>query len=278
MDAARAERWMKKEMNALRKLRRDEAYLAENHAKVESYAAGQGTVGAATTGLLVLAGYAATTGCLRVLDGDDDGWRRIDESCLYLSWRMRLLACAYDADERPQKQARGTLEHVANVWMHAEALGASEVRSYWDGRLRNIDAGQESLVGKDMNALIALAGHFATGKEASEIERSGWAELGPYVAVASGKLRAQDYDELADYHTRQVTDHGFPAFDRYPYRLIPFELFAIEKRTGVPIRSARHPLLNSPFAVRREVDRIPVPDQLENVIDRARTELPIDGS
>jgi hypothetical protein len=124
-----------------------------------------------------------------------------------------------------------------------------------------------------MNALVALVAHFATGKDPAALKRSGWADIGPYRRVVSGALRPEEYDELAEYHTRQVTDSGFPAFDRYPYRLIPFELFAIEKRTGVPIEKPQHPLLTSPLAVRRGVREIPVPDDLRRVIDRARAEL-----
>jgi hypothetical protein len=124
-----------------------------------------------------------------------------------------------------------------------------------------------------MNSLVALVAHFATGKDPAVFERSGWADIGPYAHVASGKLRPEEYDELADYHTREVSGSGFPAFDRYPYRVVPFELFAIEKRTGVPIENPRHPLLTSPLAVRREVSEIPVPDELRRVIDRASTEL-----
>ena len=277
LDRSKAARWMKRELNALRRLRHDQAYLAENRADVEAYGAGRGTLGGATVGLLVLAGYESTTGCTRVLDGHEDGWLQVDRACLYLKWMIQLLACAYDADTRPEKQSRTNLDGAANVWTHAEALGALDVRDWLGDRVSRIASGDGSLGGKSMNPLVALVAHFATGKDPAALKRSGWADIGPYGGAASGTLRSEEYDELADYHTRQVTDSGFPAFDRYPYRLIPFELFAIEKRTGVRIEKPQHPLLTSPLAVRREVRHIPVPDDLRRVIDRARTELEMDG-
>ena len=209
----------------------------------------------------------------RVLEGHDDGWLQIDRACLYLTWEIHLLACAYDADTRPEKQPRTNLDGAANVWTHAEALGASGLRDWLDGRLRKIDGGDGSLGAKSMNPLVALVAHFATGKDPAVLKRSGWADIGPYQRVVSGDFRPEEYDALAEYHTQQVTDHGFPAFYSYPYRLIPFELFAIEKRTGVPIEKAQHPLLTSPLAKRREVREIPVPDELRRVLDRARTEM-----
>jgi len=276
VDYAKAGRWMKKELNALRQLREDQDFLAQNRAKIEAYAAGRGTLAAATVGLMCLAGYESTAGCRRVLDGDDDGWFQVDRACLYSTWILRLLASAYDADPRPEKRPRANLDEAANAWTHAEALGASDPRDWLEGRLRKIDVGDGSLGGKDMNPLVALVAHFATGKSSAALKQSGWADIGPYVRVASRELRPGDYDELADYHTRQVTGSGFPAFDRYPYRLVPFELFAIEKRIGVPIETPQHPLLTSPLAVRREVREIPVPDELRRVIDRARTELKLE--
>jgi hypothetical protein len=275
VDYAKAARWMKKELNALRQLRDDPDFLTQNRAKIEAYVAGRGTLGGATVGLMCLAGHESTEGCRRVLDGDAAGWFQVDRACLYSTWILRLLTSAYDADPRPDKQPRANLDEAANAWTHAEALGAADLRDWLEGRIRKIDAGDGSLGGKDMNSLVALVAHFATGKDPAALKRSGWADIGPYARAASRELRPGDYDELADYHTRQVAGPGFPAFDRYPYRLIPFELFAIEKRTGVTIGEPRHPLLASPLAMRREVREIPMPDELRRVIDRARTELPL---
>jgi hypothetical protein len=278
-DAAKATRWFKRELNTLRKLPDDdeyEKYLAQNRAAMEAYAAGRGSFGPATVGLLVIGGHEAAVGCARVADGKDDGWLQVDRACIYSAWEIHLLACAYDADVRPQKQPRTTLDGAANVWTQAESIGAVNVRDRLERRICTVDAGDGSLSGKHMNPLVALVAHFATGKDPAALKRSGWADIGPYGKVAAGTFRPEHYDELAEYHTTQVTDSGFPAFDRYPYRLIPFELFAIEKRTGIPIQNPKHPLLTSPFAVRREVREIPVPDDLRGVIERARTEMKLD--
>jgi len=265
IDQAKAARWMKKEVKGLRW--EPDAFddVGHSRAKLEAYAARGGTFGGAATGLMVIASFEGAAGCARVLEGHDDGWLQIDRACLYLTWEIHLLACAYDADTRPEKQPRTNLDGAA--------LGASGLRDWLDGRLRKIDGGDGSLGAKSMNPLVALVAHFATGKDPAVLKRSGWADIGPYQRVVSGDFRPEEYDALAEYHTQQVTDHGFPAFYSYPYRLIPFELFAIEKRTGVPIEKAQHPLLTSPLAKRREVREIPVLDELRRVLDRARTEM-----
>jgi hypothetical protein len=60
-----------------------------------------------------------------------------------------------------------------------------------------------------------------------------------------------------------------------PFNLAPFELLAIERRTGVSAAESRHPLLTSPLAKRRSVPTVPVPPELQAVIARAAKELPL---
>lgn len=274
-DPAVAGRWMKRELNNLRDLRPEEKDLGPQLAKMEAYAAGEGTFGAAVGGLMMASVTYARTGMRRVLDGQSDAWGLIDRSCLYQAWGIRLLACAYDADGRPEKQARCNLDTPANVWTQTESLGTSGLREWLEDRFRRVDQGDGSLRGKQMNSLVTLVAHFATRKDPAALERAGWADIGVYRPVASGTLRPADYDNLADYHTGEVSGGGFPAFPGNPFRLVPFELFAIEKRTGVPIEGAKHPLLTSPLAVRRTVEEIPMTPELQRVIDRARTEMPL---
>jgi hypothetical protein len=271
----KAAKWLKKEMAALREPYGSEARLEKARVKIEAYASGQGTLGAATVSLSTLGLSEGRKGCVRVLDGDARGWQQLDRSFLYRTWAIRLLACAYDADVRPDKNARMTLDAAANAWSEATALGNVELADWLEARLRRIDAGDGSLSGKDMNALVALAAHVATGKPAAALKQSGWADLGPYARAIDGGLRPADYDELAEYHVQQTGESGFQPFVNPPFRLLPFELFALEKRTGVRIESPQHPLLTSPLAVRREAGEIPMPDDLRGVIERARMEMPV---
>jgi hypothetical protein len=278
VDYSKAKRWMAKELKLLREhLGRLEAqrFSEESRARVAAYVGGNAPIGAATVGLASLSGWHGGVGCRRVLDGDEGGWEEIDRAGLYQYWTVRLLACAYDADPRPQKGPRANLDGAASAFTHAEAIGASAMRDWLADRFRRIAAGDGSLGGKDMNPLVALVAHLATGKDPAELKRAGWASIGPYAPVAAGTLRPEDYEELADYHTRRAAGAGFPAFDLYPYRLVPFELLALQRRTGVPVEAPRHPLLTSPLFRARAVGDPPVPAELQGVIDRVRSEFPV---
>lgn len=141
------------------------------------------------------------------------------------------------------------LEDAARAWVHAEALGVTEHAEWILGRFRAVDAGDKTLIGKKANPLVALVAHFATGKGGPELEKSGWAKLGPYAGVALGALAAGGYDELAEYHRKRSTGSSdCQEYDLSPFDLAPFELLAIEKRTGVSAVGSKHPLLTSPLA------------------------------
>ncbi|HMF44327.1 MAG TPA: hypothetical protein VKQ32_26825 [Polyangia bacterium] len=275
-DYRTAERWMKRERDALQAYLENERasdFPESSRAGLTNYAAGLANIGHATVGLEYLAGYEGALGCSQVLQGDEAGFALIDRACLYNYWAVRLLACAYDADSRPEKQARTDMENVAPCWMHASALGAQAIRDWLDPRIELIDKGDESIGGKDMNPLCTLMAHFVTKRNAGEIKRHGWGSIGPYASVAQGSLKPDDYELLAEYHAKNVGTGGYQPFWRLPYRLYPGELLAIEKLTGVPITMPRHPLLTSPLARRREVPTIPVPDDLKAVIKKARSEF-----
>jgi hypothetical protein len=241
-------------------------------ADIEAYAAGTKHVGYASTGLSMLANMHGARGCLEVLDGNADGFSQLDLACLEDYWLIRLLVRGYELDEQPEKHARVLMDRVATCWMHATAIGADDIRRWLDDLIRRVDNGDLSVKGKPMNALCTLAAHFATGKDCTALERSGWASIGPYSAVCSGTLQSSDYDDLAAFHEENVDGPEFPPFHAYPYRLAPLELLAIERRTGVAM-SGCHPLVASPLAVRRTVSVIPVSDTLRSIISSGRAEM-----
>lgn len=272
---AKAERWMKRQFDELKAYVEQQdavGYPAEERRNLAAYASGQAPIGHATVALLYLGSYRSAIGCLRVIRGDSGGLCEIDKACLYNYWVIRLLVRAYEVDARPEKQPRVQMDTVANCWMHAEALGATDVVSWLSECVRRINAGERGIGGKTMNALCGLVAHYATGRSAGELENAGWASLGIYESAAAGKLRPVDYDDLAEYHIRRVTGGGYPEFQSNPYCVIPFELLAIERRTNVRIDS-KHPLLSSPLAVRRDVSTIAMTDELAGVVDRARLEI-----
>lgn len=272
-DAVRANRWWKREQEALANLiTKEEAggYPKLHRDSLDGFVAGVSTAGAAITALGYLANWMGAVGCQRVLDGKEEGFDSIDRSCVYAYWKIRLLARGYDANTNANKQPRAIMENVAVCWMHAEASGVDEVRDWIGERIRHVDGGDASLGGKDMNELCTLMAHFVTGKDEEALRTSGWAALRPYERVVAG-LGAADYDDLAVHHAASVDGAAYPAFHFYPYRLVPFELHAIEKRTGISIPGNQHPLLGSPLAKRRQTTIGALPDELKPVICRMRT-------
>ncbi|MBX3155400.1 MAG: hypothetical protein KF773_05340 [Deltaproteobacteria bacterium] len=87
-----------------------------------------------------------------------------------------------------------------------------------------------------------------------------------YRAVAERTLRSTDYEGLANYHSKRLDDD----FSANPYTIVPFELLAIEKLTGVPLENPKHEWLRTPLVRRREVPEIPMPPELAAVVERSQ--------
>lgn len=276
LDELDRESWLDGELRRLR------AYIAREGAEgtarscrqdLMAYSSGTSPLGAATSALGYLASYESAAGCLAVLEGNDSGFEAIDRACLYSYWKIRILVAAYKSDPRSTKQARIEMAVVATCWMHASALQVRDASDWLTERITGITEGDQSVDGRAMNALCTLAAHLATGKAPRELERSGFGPLGPYEKVADRSLTPKDYDALAQYHSDQSAGGNAATFYFYPYRLIPFELGAIERLVGVEIANPSHPMLMSPLARRREVPIIPMGKDLKAVVIRARSEL-----
>lgn len=218
-----------------------------------------------------LANRRASRGCTRVLDGDPEGFVEVDHYCLYKFWYLRIKEMFYDGDPMPdaEKRARpSSMDDIATCWMHAEAIGARSIRTRLDGLIKRVDAGYQGVRGKKMSALCTLMAHFVTGKDAATLEAEGWAPMDVYEPIAAGTFDASQWDTLANWHLENTSRNEFLPFYFGPIRVIPFELMAISRRTGIPI-SGSNPLLHTPLAVMREVPEIPVPEELQAVIDCA---------
>lgn len=222
--------------------------------------------------LSLLASYMGAHGCLRVVEGDHDGFFEIDSALLYEFWCIRLRTINYGLDPRPDadKPWRSIMmEQIAPLWVHAEALGAVGLRGWLDDLLRRADRGYQGVCARDMSPLCTLVGHFVTGKDAAALEASGWGDIGPYASVVDGTFDASQWDALAAWHIENISKGGFPPFRSFPYSLIPFELMAISRRTGIPL-SGDSPLFHTVLAARREVPEIPVTEELQAILDCAR--------
>lgn len=261
---------MTRELAALRAFSlRDERAAAD---ALADYAHGASSLGPATAALDALAAHRSVTGCIDVLSGHPRGFVEVDRACLYRFWDIRLLLAVFDRNPHPGKQGQALMDTIAICWMHAEAIGATHLREQLDHLVTRVVDGYPGVVGRNMNPLCTLVAHLVTGRPVDELEALRWAPIGVYTPIAAGTLRSSDYDALATYHQHALDGRGYPPFRTYPYRVIPFELVAIARRTGIRIDS-RHPLLTSSLARRRDVPDIAMPDELEPVIERATCEL-----
>jgi hypothetical protein len=279
VDYKKATTWMSRERRWLNEYLvrvEQENVVQTRRQELADYASGTRDVGFGSSALDDLASYHGAAGCSRVLSGDDQGFRDLDLACLESFWMIRLLTRGYDLDQRPGKGPRILLERVATCWMHAEALGAIRIREWLDALIHKIEDGYPGVEGKYMSPLCTLVAWFVTGKPVAALERSGWAKIDAYAPVAAGSFTAQSYDELAAFHQKGVDGAGYPPFHFYPYRLAPFELQVIAKRTGVALEG-KHPLLTSPLANSRLVPEIPVTDELRAVLESRAAEVTADG-
>jgi hypothetical protein len=257
--------------------RADQGVIDQARDELAKCAAGELDLAMAISALDDMSNWQSAVGCIAVLDGDKGGFANIDVACLYNFWAIRLMVLGYDLDQRANKQPRGLLmDRIATCWMHAEALGATSIRAWLDALVIRVHDGYGGVGGREMNALATLVAHYATGRDAEELERADWASIDVYRSVAAGAFAAREYDALATYHETGVDGDGYPPFHAYPYRIAPFELLAIARRTKVPI-DGQHPLLATPLAHAREVPELAVPNELRGVIARAVAELSIEA-
>lgn len=275
---ADATRWMARERKAVKEYvqaREKRKVPEESRQKLLDYAAGKAHVGNASGGLRGLVSYEGARGCQAVLDGDEGGFVWLDRACAYNAWIVRLLVRGYEIDPRPDKDPRVLMDRVAECWMHAEAIGAVAIRAQLDALITAVVRGDgpgKAVHGKDMNALCTLVAYLATGHDVGALEREGWAPIDVYAPVVAGRI---DYDALAAYHQNSADtddDDSHPPFASYPYRLAPFELLAIAKRTGAPMTGG-HPLITSPLARVRDVPEPPLSDELRAVAASGAAEV-----
>ena len=165
---------------------------------------------------------------------------------------------------------------VSDCYMHAAAIGAKSLLASLTATVRSVDDGSGTVTLNHVRPLCTLMAHYALGRKPNA--PAGWAPIGPYASAANGKLRSADYEKLAEYHLKDALDPGGEDFQHFPNSVIPFELMAIERHTGVPIGDSTHPLLTHPLAQRRTVTEIRPTEELEGVVRRASIELGLDFS
>lgn len=269
------DKWTKRELKNVREYavkRKADGVIDDNRNNLAKSGSGERDLALAVRPLDSLSNWYGAVGCVAVLDGDESGFESIDRACLYNFWAIRIMSRGYDLDQRPDKQPRGLLvDRIATTWMHAEAIGATSIREELDALVVRIAEGYAGASGREMNALCTLVAHYATKRDAAELERGGWAPIGIYRAAASGTV---DYDQLATYHQQNVDGSGYPPFHAYPYRLAALELLAIARRTGVPV-AGRNPLITSPLARARDAAQLAVPDELAPIVARAARDFGI---
>jgi hypothetical protein len=155
IDVGKAEAWMRRVQRETQKYvaqRREEGVPDAAVMELRDYADGKLDRGSAMDGLMLLSSYEGAVGCVRVLDGEEDGWGHLDRSFIYGAWELRLWVAARRATESPSSVG-APLEDAARAWVRAEAMGAKDQGDWILEQFRAVDAGDTAMTGRRANPL-----------------------------------------------------------------------------------------------------------------------------
>lgn len=223
----------------------------------------------------ILSNWYLILGTVRVADGDSAGWVDLAHGMRVDYWHIRLLVEQWDEDCRKNKQPRVELLRVCLCLAMAMAFERSAVVG-WLGRRLEVSV-VDGAFGK---AWASCLPYLMLELYRRYIERGGvevisavGSEPNPYERVFNNwedeEAVARAILGICDFHVERSEDRGdevIGEFSRYPFNIVPFEVFAIEKvrtRVGLQTLGVAHPLLSAPF------DGVPasVPDANDDLLD-----------
>ena len=225
----------------------------------------------------ILSNWYLILGTVRVADGNTAGWTDLSHGMRIDYWHVRLLVEQWGKDPRKNKQPRMDLLRPSLCLAMAMAFDRREIADWLGKRLA--DSVQDGAFGKWgvlKLPLLVLKLHQRHAGQDVKADPIGGDGSRPYVEVFArwdhDEAFAQAIQAICDFHVEQSVDRGDESigeFSRYPFNIVPFEIFAIRnvrRREGLSMPTVSHPLLSPPFG------DVPsdVPDAADALIEEVR--------
>jgi hypothetical protein len=221
----------------------------------------------------VLANWYLIHGTVRVADGQTAGWIDLLYGMVLDYWHVRLLVEQWTKDPRKNKQPRMDTLRPALCLAMAMAFQKQAIIAWLGKRLaHSVQDGAFGAWGTlQLPSLVLQLYQHSTGQNLRGGPTVG-DPSGPYTDIFTqwdqSEPFAQALRRACDYHVEQSVDQGdefIGEFSRYPFNIIPFEVYAIgsvRRQEGMTMPTITHPLLTAPF------DDVPtdVPDPVDELL------------
>ena len=225
----------------------------------------------------ILSNWYLILGTVRVADGHTAGWTDLSHGMWIDYCHVRLLVEQWEKDSRKTKQPRMDLLRPSLCLAMAMAFDRRDIADWLGNRLA--DSVHDGAFGKwgvlRLPLLVLKLYQRYAGQDLKAGPMGGDGST-PYVQIFAkwdhDEAFAQAIQAICDFHVQQSEDRGdefIGEFSRYPFNIIPFEVFAIKnvrRREGLSTASIAHPLLFPPF------DDVPtdVPDAADELLEKVK--------
>jgi len=233
--------------------------------------------------LAYMGSWHGSSGCLRILEGDSDGWRDIQGALRFWTSSAQIMVRAR------QLKGQGHFLRTNAVLCLAHSIAVREDSlADWLGQSLLTDLGEGGLYAYDWSdspLQLLMIQLYANWRNIDlDIASRGIGSLEPYdqllAAWESPGEMVQALESACDFHCLRSPygpDRMENEFVYPPYDLFPAEILAIRRLRedeGLPTPEIEHKLLDSPFSTLPD----PIPEfeyeLLDRALDHARQELP----
>ena len=207
----------------------------------------------------LLSNWYLTLGTVGVADHEPQGWPKLVHGMWIEYYHVRLLVEQWDRDPRKNKPPRLEILRPSLCLAMAMAFDKKDIVTWLGNRLAGSkDDGAFGTWGEcRLPRFMASLYRWYSDSGGDEIGQAEVGESSPYARVFgvwdSEEDLAPAMGDICNFHVQQSQDKGdvvIGEFSRYPFNIIPFEIFAIDtlrRRRGLGMPVVDHPLMAEPF-------------------------------
>jgi hypothetical protein len=206
----------------------------------------------------ILSNWYLIRGTVCVAEGHQLGWADLLKGMYIEYWHIRLLYEQWEKDFHRNKQARVELLRPSMCLAMAISFDREDI-SKWIGNRLALSIEDKAFGQWDCTQLpkLMLNLYYRYIGQTNKIFSSNYVDSSVYKKVFSSWDQKDHFRQaildICDYHVNKSTDKGdysIGEFSRYPFNIIPFEIFAINKvrcQEGFEPLNINHQLLTAPF-------------------------------